>query len=77
MNKKICIGAFIIAIAGFISYLVMMIVSFLSCCVGITDGTFGIIAISVVTLGAIGAGLCLYHNCRKIKNPPATEGGYV
>ena len=64
-NSKIFKGTIIFAFIGFITYLLIILASFLGCCTGITSSGFHIVLIILIVAGLGTFGICFYNNCYK------------
>ena len=65
MKTNFCLTALTISSIGFLTYLLIMVVSFLGCCIGADEGLYNIIVAAIVSIAAIVAGVLLYGNCKK------------
>ncbi len=65
-NSKIIMKATLIfAFIGFVTYLLIILASFLGCCTGITGHTFHQVLTVLVVAGGVTFGVCFYNNCYK------------
>ena len=69
MKKLLINFLFTFSVVGFVSYLLIIISSYLGCCVGIDSLIYHRIVLGIVTLGTVILGVCLYNNCYKILKP--------
>jgi len=69
--KKILVSLTLLTgVIGFVTYLSIIIISFLGCCIGIDTLVYHKIIIGLVSLSVIVLGVCMYNNCYKhLKNP--------
>lgn len=67
-SEKIFRATITFAFFGFITYLLIILASFLGCCTGITSSGFNVVLI-VLVVACLGTfGVCFYNNCYKAKN---------
>lgn len=64
--KKILLNLLMMSgVIGFVTYLFIIISSFLSCCVGLDSFIYQQIVLGLVILGTVTLGVCMYNNCYK------------
>ncbi len=64
-DSKIFKATIIFAFIGFITYLLIILASFLGCCTGITSNGFNVVLIILVVASVCTFGICFYNNCYK------------
>ena len=50
---------------GFLTYLLIILASFLGCCTGITSNGFHVLLIVLSTASMLTFAICVYNNCYK------------